>query len=75
MTPLVAFTLEGSNPQGEEQVVGQEHIFVGDLVGLMRSFHRMSEDLISRLGIYEARALAPPEGPLRTPADTGSSHR
>jgi hypothetical protein len=36
--PPVASTPEGSNPQGEEQVFGQEHIVVGDVVGMMRSF-------------------------------------
>jgi hypothetical protein len=37
-TPPVASMHEGSNPQGDEQVVGQEHIDVGDVVGMMRSF-------------------------------------
>jgi hypothetical protein len=45
--PPVASMPEGSNPQGDEQVVGQEHIVVGDVVGLMRSFQRMSEALIT----------------------------
>jgi hypothetical protein len=38
---LVASTPEGSNPQGEEQVVVHENISVGDVVGLMRYFQRM----------------------------------
>jgi hypothetical protein len=42
MTPPVASMPNGSNPQGEEQVVKNEHIDVGDVVGLMRSFERMS---------------------------------
>jgi hypothetical protein len=45
--PPVASTPEGSNPQGGEQVLGQEKIAVGDVVGMMRSFQRMSEALIS----------------------------
>jgi hypothetical protein len=40
--PPVASTLEGSNTQGEDKVIGEEHIFVGDVVGLMTSFQRMS---------------------------------
>jgi hypothetical protein len=39
--PLVASMLEGCNPQGEIQAMGQEHVVVGDVVWLMRSFHRM----------------------------------
>jgi hypothetical protein len=38
--PPVASMPEGSNPQGDKQVVGQEQIAVGDVVGLMRSFQR-----------------------------------
>jgi hypothetical protein len=61
MMLLVASTPEGSNPQGGEQVLGQEQIAVGDVVGMMRSFQRMSEALISRLDRDEARAPAPAE--------------
>jgi hypothetical protein len=61
--PPVASMPEGSNPQGDEQVVGKEHIVVGDVVGMMRSFQRMSEALISRLDRDEARVSTPPEGP------------
>jgi hypothetical protein len=67
-TPPVASMPEGSNPQGEEQVIGQENIVVGDVVGLMRSFQRMSEALINHLDRDEARAPVPPEGPQRAPA-------
>jgi hypothetical protein len=73
--PPVASMPEGSNPQGEEQVIGHEHIVVGDVVGLMRSFQRMSEALISHLDRDEARAPIPPEGPPCAPASTGSIHR
>jgi hypothetical protein len=65
---------EGSNPQGNELVVGQEHIAVGDVVRMMRSFQHMSEALIRCLERDEARALTPPEGPLRAPVSTGSIH-
>jgi hypothetical protein len=61
--PLVASTPEGSNPQGDEQVLGQEQIVVGDVIGMMRSFQRMSEALINRLDRDEARAPAPTEVP------------
>jgi hypothetical protein len=47
---------------------------VGDVVGLMRSFQRMSEALISRLDRDEARAPTPPEGPPRALVGTGSIH-
>jgi hypothetical protein len=63
VTPPVASTPEGSNPQGGEQVLGQEQIAVGDVVGMMRSFQRMSEALISRLDRDEARAPTPAEVP------------
>jgi hypothetical protein len=75
VTPPVASTPEGSNPQGGEQVLGQEHIAVVDVVGMMRSFQCMSEVLISRLDRDEARAPTPAEVPPRTPAVTGSIHR
>jgi hypothetical protein len=74
-TPPAASTPEGSNPQGGEQVLGQEQIAVADVVGMMRSFQRMSEALISRLDRDEARAPAPAEVPPRAPAVTGSIHR
>ena len=73
-TPPAASTPEGSNPQGGEQVLGQENISVGDVVGIMRSFQRMSEALISRLDRDEARAPAPPEVLPRASTVTGSIH-
>jgi hypothetical protein len=48
---------------------------VGDVVGLMRSFQRMLEALISRLDRDEARELMTPEGPPHAPTDTGIIHR
>jgi hypothetical protein len=66
---------KGSNPQGDEQVVGQEKIVVGDVVGMMRSFQHMSEALINHLDRDEARASTPPKGPPHTLVSTGSIHR
>jgi hypothetical protein len=43
VTPPVASTPEGSNPQGGEKVLGQEQIAVVDVVGMMRYFQCMSE--------------------------------
>jgi hypothetical protein len=73
-TPPVASMPYGSNPQEEEQVIKQEHIFVGNVVGLMRSFQRMSEALINRLDRDEARVVVPNEGSQRAPAGSGSIH-
>jgi hypothetical protein len=70
--PATTSTPMGPNPQGGEQVLGQEHIAVGDVIRMMRSFKRMSEALISRLDRDEARAPAPPEVLPRAPAVTGS---
>jgi hypothetical protein len=39
VTPPITSMPDGSTPQGDEQVVGQEKIAVGDVVGKMRSFH------------------------------------
>jgi hypothetical protein len=75
MTPPVASTPEGSQPQGGERVLEQEHIAVGVVIGMMRSFQRMSEALISRWDRDEARAPAPPEVLPRAPAVTGNFHR
>jgi hypothetical protein len=47
VTPLITPTPEGFNPQGDEQNVEQEKVFVGDVVDLMRSFQRMSDQLIN----------------------------
>jgi hypothetical protein len=74
VTPPVTSTPEGSNPQGDKQVVGKKQIVVGDVVGLMRSFQWMSEALISHLDRDEARAPTPPEGPPCAPVGTGSIH-
>jgi hypothetical protein len=47
---------------------------VGDVVGLMRSFQRLSEALINPLDKDDARASTPPKGPPRAPVGTGSIH-
>jgi hypothetical protein len=72
--PPVASTPEGSNPQGDKHVVRKEQIVADNVVGLMRSFQRMSEALINRLDRDEARALTPPKGPPHALVDTGSIH-
>jgi hypothetical protein len=56
-------------------VLGQELIAVGDVIGMMRSFQRMSKALISRLDRDEARAPAPHEVLPCAPTITGSIHR
>jgi hypothetical protein len=70
--PPVASTHERYNPQGDEKVLGQEQIEVGDVVIMMRSFQCMSEALINYLDRDEARALASAKVPS---VDTGSIHR
>jgi hypothetical protein len=72
--PPATSTPEGSNPQGDEQVFGKEHIVVGDMVWMMRSFEWISEALINHLDREEDSSLAPPEGPPCSPAGTGSIH-
>jgi hypothetical protein len=74
-TPPVASTPKGSNPQGDEQVLGQEQIVVGDVVRMMRSFQHMSEALISHLDRDEARAPTPTEVPPHAPTVTSNIHR
>ena len=58
--PPIAPMPEGSNPQGDEQVFRKEEVVLGDVVGLMRSFQRMSKALINHLDRDEARASTPP---------------
>jgi hypothetical protein len=48
---------------------------MGDVVGLMRSFQRISEAFINRLDRDEARAHVPHDCPQRAPIDTSSVHR
>ena len=71
----VASMPEGSNPQGDKMVFRHEHIVLGDVVGMMRSFQHMSEALISCLDRDEARALTPAEVLPRALTITGSIHR
>ena len=47
---------------------------MGDVVGMMRSFHLMFEALISHFDKDEARAPTPLEGPPRALIGTGSIH-
>jgi hypothetical protein len=74
VTPPVASTPEGSNSQGDEQVLGQEKIAVGEVVRMMRYFQCISEALINHLDRDEASAPTPTEVPLCAPFDTGSIH-
>jgi hypothetical protein len=48
---------------------------MSDVVGMMRSFQRMSEALINRLDRDEARASTPPEVPPCASVGTGGIHR
>jgi hypothetical protein len=72
--PPITSTPKGSKPLEDEQVVEEEQIDVGDVVGLMRSFQQMFEALISRLDRDKARAPVPPEGPLRASVGNDSIH-
>jgi hypothetical protein len=38
MKPPIVSMSEGSKPQGDEQTIEHGHVFVGDVVGMMRSF-------------------------------------
>ena len=72
--PPVASTPERSNSQGDEQVLGQEKIAVGEVVKMMRYFQCMSKALINHLDRDEARVSTPTEVPLHAPVDTSSIH-
>jgi hypothetical protein len=75
VTPPIVPMPEGSNPQGEEPTTEQEQVVVGDVVGMMRSFQRMSEALINHLDRDEGRASVPNEGSQCAPAGSSSIHR
>jgi hypothetical protein len=74
VTPPIASTPKRSNPQEEEMNVEEEHIVVGDVVSMMRSFERMPEVLINHLDRDEGRASIPNEGSQRDPAGSSSIH-
>ena len=74
-TPPVASMPEGYNPQGDEKVVEQEKIVVGDVVRMMRSFQLMFEALMNHFDRDEARALTPTEVPPRALVSTSGVHR
>jgi hypothetical protein len=42
VTPSIASMPEGSNPYEDEHNVEENHISMGDVVSMMRSFQRMS---------------------------------
>jgi hypothetical protein len=48
---------------------------VGDVVGMMRSFQRMSEALINHLDRDEGKTSMPNEGSQCTPSSSSSIHR
>jgi hypothetical protein len=53
----------------------QEQVVVGDVVGMMRSFHRISKALINHLDQDEGRAYVPNEGSQHTPVGNSSIHK
>jgi hypothetical protein len=73
--PPIESTLEGSNPQGEEEFFGKKLIVVRDVDGLTRSFKGMSKTLINRLIRDEANDPVPDEGSQHTTARSVSIHR
>jgi hypothetical protein len=75
VTPPIESMLEGSNPQGEEKITEQEQVVVGDVVGMMRSFQRMSKALINRLDQDEGRVSVPNEGSQCALTGSVSIHR
>jgi hypothetical protein len=75
VNPPITSMPEGSNPQGEEQVLEQEKIVVGDVVGMMISFQRMSEALINQLDRDEGRTFVPNEVSQCDPAGSCSMHK
>jgi hypothetical protein len=68
-------TPEGSTPQGEEKTTEHEQVAVGDAIGMMRYFQRMSEALINCLDRDEGRESIPNEGLKHPPVASGSVHR
>jgi hypothetical protein len=60
-------------PLGEESTV--EQVVLGDVVGMMISFNRMSEVLINCLDRDEGREFVPNEGSQCTPTGSSSIHR
>jgi hypothetical protein len=75
MLHLSASATEGSAPQGEEQATEQKQVAIGNVVGLMRSFQRMSEVLINCLDWDERRDSVPNEGSHHPPVVGSSIHR
>jgi hypothetical protein len=75
VTPLIVSTLEGSNPQKEEQTTEKEKIVVGDVVGMMRFFQRMSEALINCLDRDEGTTSVLNEVSQHAPIGSSSIHK
>jgi hypothetical protein len=75
VTPLIVRTPERSNPHGDEHNVEEEQVIVGDVVSMMRSFQRMSEELINHLDRDEGIVSVPNEGSQCALTGSCSMHR
>jgi hypothetical protein len=73
--PSIVSTPVGSNPQGDEKITEQKQVVVGDVVGMMRSFQRMSEALNNHLDRDEGKISIPNEGSQHDPVGSNSMHR
>jgi hypothetical protein len=65
---------EGSTPQGEEKTIDQEQLIMGNVIGMMRYFQRMSKALLNFLDFYEGGDFVTNEGSQRPLAVSGSVH-
>ena len=75
MTPPIVSTPEQYNPQGDEKITELEKVVVGDVVGMMRSFQRMSKALINHQDQDEGRASVPNAGSQNYPTGSSSIHK
>jgi hypothetical protein len=75
MPPLSVSMLEGYNPQGDEQTNEKKQVAVGDVVGMMRFFQRMLEELIIPLDQDERRTYVPNDGSQCPPLVSSSVHK
>jgi hypothetical protein len=75
MPPPSTSTPEGSTPRGEGKTTEQDKVAVGNVMGMMRYFHRMSEALINHLYDDEGREYVPNEGSQRPFVVSRSVHR
>jgi hypothetical protein len=75
MPPPSTSTPEGSAPQGEGKTTEHEQVAVGDVLGMMSYFQRMSDTLINHLDCDEGKESIPNEGFQSSPIFSGSVHR